>query len=262
MSAHPLITIATRAARAAGDIIMQAYDREVPVKHADIKGRNDFVTHIDKRAEKAIIETIQKVYPDHAIYAEETGQQGQHEYEWIIDPLDGTTNFIRGIPHFAVSIACEIKGRAEIGVVYDPCREELFTASRGGSAQLNHRKIRISASTTLEQSLLATGFPFRNMEKLSNYLAIFEDLYQQCGDMRRAGAASLDLAYVACGRHDGFWEYGLKPWDFSAGALLVVEAGGIVSDFEGNPNYRQAESIMAANPKIFKLMLQHIQNHA
>ena len=254
---NALQTIAVRAARAAGDLIMRATDNIDPVKKADIKGRNDFVTEIDKRAEYKIIDIISKSYPDHSFLAEESGLQGdKSDHLWIIDPIDGTTNFIRGIPHFAVSIACEVKGRLEIGVVYDPVREELFTASRGNGAQLNGKRIRVSKTTHLEHSLLATGFPFRNIDKLDDYLYKFKSLYLQCSDMRRAGAASLDLAYVAAGRHYGFWEFGLQEWDIAAGALIVAEAGGMIADLSGNPNYRKADSILAATPGVFKGMLK------
>ncbi|MCO7226874.1 inositol monophosphatase family protein [Pleionea sp. CnH1-48] len=254
-----LQNIAVRAARAAGDTIMRATANLDLLKKADIKGRNDFVTEVDYKAEQKIIETIRKSYPDHAFLAEESGEQGDSDHVWIIDPLDGTTNFVRGVPHFAVSIACRVKGRIEVGVVYDPIREELFTASRGSGAQLNDKRIRVSQARGLEQSLLATGFPYRDMDKLSDYLSKFEALYKECGDMRRAGCASLDLAYVAAGRHDGFWEFGLKEWDYAAGALLVSEAGGIVGDLAGNPTVKHGESLLAANPKVYKAILKVIK---
>jgi len=256
---HPLQTIAVRAARAAGDTIMRATENMDKVK-TDVKGRNDFVTDIDHRAEQRIIETIQKTHPNHAFFAEESGQTGEEsEVEWVIDPIDGTTNFVRGIPHFAVSIAAQVKGKLEVGVIYDPVREELFTASRGNGAQLNGKRIRVAQATNLEQTLLATGFPYRNMDKFERYQEIFAKLYPQVSDMRRAGSASLDLAYVAAGRFDGFWEYGLKWWDIAAGSLIVTEAGGMLSDLGGNPNFKNAESLLAANPKIFKTILAAIR---
>lgn len=257
---HPLQTIAVRAARAASDTIMRASENLDKVK-ADVKGRNDFVTDVDKAAERRIIETIQKTHPDHAFLAEESGESSNNsDVQWIIDPLDGTTNFLRGMPHFSVSIAAQIKGKLEAAVVYDPVREELFTASRGSGAQLNGKRIRVSQARNLEQTLLATGFPFRNEKQFDDYMTLFSRLYPKCGDMRRAGSAALDLAYVAAGRFDGFWEYGLKWWDIAAGALLVSEAGGMISDFKGNPNYREADSLLAANPKIFKAMLSHMRS--
>ncbi|NVJ51419.1 MAG: inositol-1-monophosphatase [Gammaproteobacteria bacterium] len=256
---HPLQTIAVRAARAAGDTIMRATENMDKVK-ADVKGRNDFVTDIDRRAEERIIEAIQKTHPNHSFFAEESGHTGtDSDVEWIIDPIDGTTNFVRGIPHFAVSIAAQVKGKIEVGVVYDPVREELFTASRGSGAQLNGKRIRVSQATNLEQTLLATGFPFRSMEQFEQYQALFAKLYPQVSDMRRAGSAALDLAYVAAGRFDGFWEFGLKWWDIAAGSLIVTEAGGMLSDLQGNPNFKNAASLLAANPKIFKSILAAIR---
>ncbi len=257
---HPLQTIAVRAARAAGDTIMRATENLDKVK-TDVKGRNDFVTDIDRRAEQRIIETIQKTHPDHAFLGEESGEQGGNgDVQWIIDPIDGTTNFVRGVPHFAVSIAAQIKGKVEVAVVYDPVREELFTASRGSGAQLNGKRIRVSQARDLEQTLLATGFPFRSATQFDQYMTIFGKLYPKCSDMRRAGSAALDLAYVAAGRFDGFWEFGLKWWDIAAGSLLVAEAGGIISDFSGNPNFKNSDSLLAANPKIFKAMLSTIKS--
>ncbi len=256
---HPLQTIAVRAARAAGDTIMRATENMDKVK-ADVKGRNDFVTDIDRRAEQRIIETIQKTHPNHAFLAEESGETGESsDVQWIIDPIDGTTNFVRGMPHFAISIAAQIKGKVEVGVVYDPVREELFTAARGSGAQLNGKRIRVSDARNLDQTLLATGFPFRSMTQFDEYMTLFSKLYPKCGDMRRAGSAALDLAYVAAGRFDGFFEFGLKWWDIAAGSLLVAEAGGIIADLKGNPNIKQSESILAANPKIFKAILTQIK---
>ncbi|NVJ59795.1 MAG: inositol monophosphatase [Gammaproteobacteria bacterium] len=252
---HPLLTIAVRAARAAADTITRAAENIDKVK-ADVKGRNDFVTDADRNAEYRIIETIQKTHPNHGFFAEESGQTGNNsEVEWVIDPIDGTTNFIRGIPHYAISIAAQIKGKIEVGVVYDPVREELFTASRGNGAQLNGKRIRVANATNLEQCLLATGFPFRSMEQFDNYMTLFGKLYPKVSEMRRAGSAALDLAYLAAGRFDGFWEFGLKWWDIAAGSLLVTEAGGIMGDLQGNPNFKNANSLLAANPKIFKAIL-------
>jgi len=253
------LTIAVRAARKAGDFIIREADK---IRSVQSKSQHDYVTNVDEAAERLIIDTIAHSYADHAFLGEESGLQGDSDYQWIIDPIDGTTNFIRKVPHWAISIACQYKGRTEVGVVYDPLREELFTAVRGRGAQFNGKRIRVSTSKGLEHSLLATGFPFRNKEKLDQYMTIFNRLFPHCSDMRRAGSAALDLAYVAAGRIDGFWEFGLSDWDTAAGALLVKEAGGMVSDLNGNPNYQDSDSILAANPKAFKAMLQVINQKA
>lgn len=249
------LTIAVRAARKAGDFVIRESDK---IRSVQTKSQNDYVTNVDEATEQLIIDTISHSYPDHAFLGEESGERGSSDYKWIIDPIDGTTNFIRKVPHWAISIACQYKGKTEVGLVYDPIREELFTAVRGRGAQFNGKRIRVSNTKGLEHSLLATGFPFRNLELLDEYQAIFGRLFPHCSDMRRAGSAALDLAYVAAGRIDGFWEFGLGEWDTAAGALLVKEAGGMVSDIQGNPNYESADSILAANPKAFKAMLQLI----
>lgn len=249
------LTIAVRAARKAGDFIIRESDR---IRSVQTKSESDYVTNVDQAAEQLIIDTISHSYSEHAFLGEECGQIGQSDYQWTIDPIDGTTNFIRKVPHWAISIACSYKGKTEVAVVYDPLREELFTALRGRGAQLNGKRIRVSNSKGLEHSLLATGFPFREKHKLEEYMAIFNQLFPHCSDIRRAGSAALDLAYVAAGRFDGFWEFGLKEWDTAAGALLVKEAGGMVSDIAGNPNYEDSGTILAANPKAFKSMLQAI----
>lgn len=249
------LTIAVRAARKAGDFIIRESDK---IRSVQSKSQNDYVTNVDEAAEKLIIDTISHSYADHSFLGEESGQQGESDYQWIIDPIDGTTNYIRKVPHWCISIACRYKGKTEVGVVYDPVREELFTAVRGRGAQFNGKRIRVSNTKGLEHSLLATGFPFRDSQKLEEYISIFNKLYPHCADMRRAGSAALDLAYVAAGRFDGFWEFGLSEWDTAAGVLLVKEAGGMVSDIKGNPNYQDSDSILAANPKAFKTMLQLI----
>ena len=215
---------------------------------------------MDKAAEQAIINTIKKSYPDHGIIAEESGTQAgkENDFQWVIDPLDGTTNYMRGIPHFCISIALLHKGSVQQAVVYDPMREELFTASRGAGAQLNGRRLRISPKVELKGAILSTGFPFKMKSRLPEYLEMFNKLFEHCADVRRAGAAALDLAYVAAGRHDAFWEMGLKPWDILAGELLVREAGGIVSDFQGGHNYVQSGNI-ARVQKALKQMLAQIR---
>ncbi|RLQ23844.1 inositol monophosphatase [Seongchinamella sediminis] len=256
---EPMINIALRAARKAGEQIVRASD---DLERVDIvaKGVNDFVSEVDVSAEKEIIYHLQKAYPDHAILGEETGLTGAEnaDYRWIIDPLDGTTNFARGIPHYAVSIACLHKGRLEHAVIVDPVRREEFTASRGRGAQLNGRRLRVSKRTSLEGALLGTGIPFKGHcdDKLEAYAKSVELLAGQCAGIRRAGAASLDLAYVAAGRLDAFWEIGLAQWDIAAGALLVKEAGGLVADIDASDNYMESGNIVCGNPKCFKAVLQ------
>ncbi|WP_026958914.1 inositol-1-monophosphatase [Aliagarivorans taiwanensis] len=259
---HPMLNIAVRAARNAGKVITRAYEQLDKVETM-AKSANDYVTNVDKAAEQAIIETILKSYPDHSIIAEESGMvEGKdNDYQWIIDPLDGTTNFIKGIPHFAISVALRVKGRTEHGVVYDPLRNELFSASRGQGAQLNDYRLRTSAAKELDGALLATGFPFKRKHYMESYLAMFAALFNQCGDMRRAGSAALDLAYVAAGRHDGFWEMGLKPWDLAAGELIAREAGAIVTDFAGGSDVYRAGDIVCGNPKVVKGMLSVMRPH-
>jgi len=230
---QPLLNIAVRAARRAGDIIVRAIPRLEAVE-VHSKGRNDYVTEVDRAAEADIIETIRRLHPDHAILAEESGASGDSEVVWIIDPLDGTTNFMHGFPTFAVSIGVQVRGRMEHAVVFDPMRQEMFTASRGEGSQCDGRKIRVSKQTTLEGSLIATGFPFRaDSPWLDEYLAMQKAVMVKAAGLRRPGAAALDLAYVAAGRCDGFWEMGLKPWDTAAGTLLITEAGGRVGTLSG-----------------------------
>ncbi len=246
---NPMLNIAIRAARAAGDVIIRQIDhvQDLPVTK---KSRNDFVTEVDKHAEMAIINTLQNAYPDHAFLAEESGQQGDSPYLWIIDPLDGTTNYLHGFPQYAVSIALQHKGELVQAVVYDPLRQELFTASRGEGAMMNNKRIRVSKQKSLEGALLGTGFPFKEQERLDEYLDSFRALFPMTAGIRRAGAASLDLAYVACGRLDGFWEFGLKSWDIAAGVLLIQEAGGICSDISVDGNHLESGNIIAGNPAI------------
>jgi len=257
---HPMLNIAIRAARQAGTIISRSVDYldTIAVK---AKAQNDFVTEIDLKAEREIIDVIRKAYPNHGFLAEESGVQPGDEYIWIIDPLDGTTNFINGFPHFAVSIALQHKGKLDQAVIYDPIRNELFTASRGSGAQLNNRRIRVSNKKDLVGALLGTGFPFKQQQNLDVYLETFKALFPETSGIRRAGAASLDLAYVAAGRLDGFWELGLSKWDMAAGILLIQEAGGLLSEFDGADGYFESGNIVCANPKVFKAMLQKIHPH-
>lgn len=256
---NPLINIATEAARSAGNIIVKAMQRMDKVKIAE-KQPNDFVTEVDQKVEREIIAIIKKAYPSHGIHGEEGGVVEGDDYQWIIDPIDGTRNFIHGFPHFAISIAVAHKNRIEHGLIYDPLRQELFTASRGKGALLNDRRIRVAERKQLPECLLGTGFAYRHTDKNSPLPHnILNAIFPVCSDIRRAGAATLDLAYVACGRLDGFWEMGLKMWDMAAGTLLVKEAGGIVCDLDGSDSYLQSGNVVCANPSIVKQLLKLIR---
>jgi myo-inositol-1(or 4)-monophosphatase len=254
---HPLLNIGMRAARRAGDLIVRSLPRLDAIK-IDTKGRNDFVTEVDRKAEAEIIATVRKSYPEHAFFGEESGRSGEGEFVWIIDPLDGTTNFLHGFPSFAVSIAVQQKNRLQHAIIYDPMRQEFFTASRGEGAQLEGKKIRVSSQKTLEGSLIGTGFPFRAGDiHVDPYLAILKVIMGVAAGVRRPGAASLDLAYVAAGRLDGFWEFGLSPWDTAAGVLLIQEAGGRVGTPTGS-DYGLGPNIVAGNPKVYEALLAAI----
>lgn len=257
---HPMLNIAVRAARSGGDIISRYIDR-VESLNVTEKSRNDFVSEVDKGAERAIIDVIRKAYPDHSILAEESGNHKGNEYEWIIDPLDGTTNFLYGFPQFAVSIAVRHNNRIVHGVVYNPLSQELFTASRGEGAQLNGRRIRVTSRKGIEGALLGTGIPYRDdhMHLMDNYLGMLKALVPGSAGIRRAGSAALDLAFVAAGRLDGFWEMDLNIWDIAAGIILVEEAGGLVTDLSGGMDYMKTGNIIAANPKVLKAMLKKVQ---
>ena len=258
---QPLLNIAIRAARSAGDFIVRKMNK-LPDLQIEIKSKNDFVTEVDRQAEERAIDTLLKAYPNHGILAEESGEiAGTEDYRWIIDPLDGTTNFLHGFPHFAVSIACQMNGRLEHGVIYDPLKQELFTASRGDGATLNNRRIRVTHIKTTQGALLGTGFPFKDHNELDTFLKLFNEFFTSASDIRRAGSAALDLAYVAAGRLDGYWESGLKSWDIAAGALIVREAGGIVGDYTGGEKHLDNGQVIAGNPKIFGDMLRKIQLH-
>jgi myo-inositol-1(or 4)-monophosphatase len=257
---QPLLNIAIRAARRAGDLIVRNVDR-VPSLGVRSKSRNDFVTEIDQLAERDIIETIRRSHPDHGFLGEESGRSGGDEFVWIIDPLDGTTNFLHGFPTFAVSLACEYRGRLEHGVVYDPMRQELFTTSRGDGAQLDGRRIRVSKQTELEGALIGTGFPYRaNARWIDEYLAMLKSVMERTAGIRRPGAASLDLAYVAAGRIDGFWEIGLNAWDTAAGTLLITEAGGRIGTLSGG-EYRQGGNVIAGTPKVYEALVECLRPH-
>ncbi|WP_421621391.1 inositol monophosphatase family protein [Alkalilimnicola ehrlichii] len=257
---HATVNMAVRAARAAGDVIVRNLDRLDRVQ-VDSKGRNDFVSDVDRMAEEQIIHILRRAYPDHAILGEESGSHGQADYEWVIDPLDGTTNYLHGFPHYAVSIALRHRGRLESGVIYDPLRQELFTAHRGAGCQLDGRRLRVTRAKTIDGALLGTGFPFKNPRLLDPYMAMFRDVSRRASDLRRAGSAALDLAYVAAGRLDGFWELGLQPWDMAAGALMVKEAGGLVGDVTGGERHMQTGHVVAGNPKLFADLLRTIRPH-
>jgi myo-inositol-1(or 4)-monophosphatase len=259
-SVHALLNIAVRAARRAGEVIVRNLTR-IEGLEVTSKSHNDFVTEVDRAAEREIIATVRRAYPAHAFLAEESGPSGSGETVWIIDPLDGTTNFLHGFPVFAVSIACQHKGRLEHAVVYDPMRQELFTASRGAGAHLDNRRIRVSRQRAFERALIATGFPFRaNLKYLDAYLAMLKTVMQGTAGIRRPGAAALDLAYVAAGRVDAFWEIGLSPWDTAAGTLLIQEAGGHIGTLIGG-EYRQGGNIVAGTPKVYAALLKALDPH-
>ena len=258
---EPMVTIALRTARKAGDLIVRASDELDRVGH-QAKGVADYVTEVDIAAEQEILYQLGKAYPDHAFLAEESGQTGnaKSDHLWVIDPLDGTSNFMRGIPHYCVSIACIVDGRLAHAVVFDPVRQEEFTASRGRGAQLNGHRLRVSNRTDLRECLLGTGIPFlgHEQQRLPQYTQTLAELAAQCMGIRRAGAAALDLAYVAAGRFDGFWETGLERWDIAAGALIIKEAGGLISDISGSERYLDNGQVVCGNPKIFKQLLSTV----
>ena len=255
---HPTVNIAVKAARQAGNIIIRYLERREDLTVSS-KAHNDFVSEVDTRAEQAIIDVIRKSFPDHAILAEESGLHNGDMYQWIIDPLDGTTNFLHGFPQFAVSIALRVRNRLEHAVIYDPLSQELYSASRGSGAYLNNHRIRVSRIKQLEGTLLGTGFPFKQPQYLDVYLQTFRALHPFAAGIRRAGSAALDLAYVAAGRLDGFWEIGLQPWDMAAGILLIQEAGGLVGDFSGGHDFLSSGNLIAGNPRVFKAMVQTIR---
>ncbi|MEP7329190.1 MAG: inositol monophosphatase family protein [Betaproteobacteria bacterium] len=254
---HPMLTTAIKAARRAGNIINRGA-RDLDLLTVTAKGPKDFVSEIDRAAEAAIVETIFASYPDHAILAEEGTDRERNpdaEYKWIIDPLDGTTNFLHGFPQYCVSIALAHRNVVQQGVIYDPVRNDLFTATRGRGAFLNDRRIRVSKRTHLRDALIGTGFPFRDGSYLDTYLAMMKTMITETAGLRRPGAAALDLAYVAAGSYDGFFEVGLNPWDVAAGSLLVLEAGGLIGDLSGEGDYLYGGQVIAASPKIFAQMV-------
>ena len=256
---HPMLNIAVRAARRAGSIINRAALDGSPLE-VKAKRANDFVTKVDRAAEEAIIDTVRRAYPEHGFLAEESGQsEGAAEYRWIVDPLDGTTNFIHGFPQYCVSIAVEHRGALTHAVVYDPVKNELFTASKGRGAFLNDRRIRVSKCLRLADALVGTGFPFREGARIDLYSNQLKKIMLKSAGVRRAGAAALDLAYVACGRLDAFWELGLSPWDMAAGALMIQEAGGLVGDLLGEDRFMESGEIACATPKIYPTLLEALR---
>jgi myo-inositol-1(or 4)-monophosphatase len=248
-----MLNVAIKAARAAGAIINRAA-LDVDLLKISVKGPNDFVSEVDRAAEAAVIETLLQAYPDHGILAEESGNthgNRRSEYQWIIDPLDGTTNFLHGLPIYAVSIGLAHRNVVQQGVVYDPARNDLFFASRGRGAFLNDRRLRVSKRTALADALIGTGFPFRRGDNFDRYIQMMQSVMQRCAGVRRPGAAALDLCYVAAGWYDGFFETGLNPWDVAAGSLIITEAGGLIGNFTGEPDFLHKREVVAGNPKIY-----------
>ncbi len=254
---HPMLNTAIKAARRAGTVIMRHSDR-LDRLTVETKGRADYVSEVDRMAEAEIIHILRQAYPDTAILAEESGASEGNDLCWIIDPLDGTTNFLHGYPQFSVSIALRNKDRLEQAVIFDPNRNELFTASRGHGAYMNNRRMRVSRVQQLDYALLGTGFPFRSHAHLDVWMNILRMMIKDTSGIRRAGSAALDLAHVACGRFDGFWEFGLGPWDMAAGCLLIQEAGGIVSDIRGGANYLESGNVLVGSLKLHHEMLSRI----
>ncbi|HDY8010975.1 TPA: inositol-1-monophosphatase [Vibrio vulnificus] len=259
---HPMLNIAIRAARKAGNHIAKSLENVEKIE-STLKGTNDFVTNVDKEAETIIIDTIKSSYPEHCIVAEENGliNGKDKDVQWIIDPLDGTTNFVKGLPHFAVSIAVRIKGKTEVACVYDPTLNELFTAQRGAGAQLNNARIRVKQPKDLQGAIIATGFPFKQKQHSESYFKIMSAMFVEVADFRRAGSAALDLCYVAAGRVDGYFELGLKPWDIAAGELIAREAGAIITDFAGGTEYIKSGNVVASSARGVKSLLKHIREN-
>lgn len=256
-----MLNTAIKAARSAGSIINRGA-QNLDVLNVQQKSINDYVSEVDHAAEEIIIQTLLAAYPTHSILGEETGAQGDNaEYLWVIDPLDGTTNFLHGLPQYAVSIGLMHRGVMDQAVVYDPARNDLFTATKGRGAYLNDKRIRVSKRSRLQECIIGTGFPFRDFSHMDTYLAMFKGMALSTSGIRRPGAAALDLAYVAAGYYDGFWEIGLSKWDIAAGALLITEAGGLVGDFEGNESWFETGNIVGGNPKIFGQMLKVLAPH-
>ena len=259
-----MLNVAIKAARAAGAIINRA-SLDLDIIKVGAKAYNDFVTEVDHAAEAVIIKTLLEAYPQHAILAEESGKEHgnqKSDYQWIIAPLDGPTNFIHGLPIYAVSIALAHRGQVQQAVVYDPTRNDLFHASKGRGAYLNDRRLRVSRRIRLSDSLVGTGFPFRRGDNFKRYLKLFEDVMQQTAGVRRPGAASLDLCYVAAGYYDAFFETGLSPWDVAAGSLIITEAGGLVGNFTGESDFLHQREILAGTPRIYAQLVPLLQPYS
>ena len=258
---HPMLNIAVKAARRAGAIINRA-SQDIGTLTIKSKNYNDFVSEVDIAAERVIIDTLKDAYPNHGFLGEESGSsENQSDFIWIIDPLDGTTNFLHNFPQYCVSIALQHKGEITQAVIYEPNRNDLYTATKGRGAFLNDKRIRVSKCDKLQQSLIGTGFPFRDFKHLDTYLAMFKSMLQKASGIRRPGSAALDLAYVANGSLDAFWEIGLSSWDIAAGALLVQEAGGIISNLNGKEGWLESGNILAASPKIYDAMVETLAPH-
>jgi myo-inositol-1(or 4)-monophosphatase len=253
---HPMLNTAVKAARKAGSLITRA-SHDIDKLNIQSKRQNDFVSEVDHAAEEAIISVLHEAYPTHGFIAEESGpKNAEAEFVWVIDPLDGTTNFLHGFPQYCVSIGLLHKGVPNQAVVFDPNRNELFTATKGVGAYLNDRRIRVTKTDHLEDALMGTGFPFKEVGGIDDYLRMFKNMTLGCSGIRRPGAAALDLAWVAAGRLDGFWEIGLSPWDMAAGVLLVREAGGLVGDLAGEEKFMDSGRIVASNGKLFAAILK------
>lgn len=253
------LSTAVKAARLAGELILNSLGR-ISKDDVSMKQASDFVTRVDKDSEQIIIKTIKNSFPDHSFLAEESGKESDSEhYRWIIDPLDGTTNYIHGYPMFSVSIALEYKGEIILGVIFDPLRNEIYTAEKGRGAFLNGKPVKVSSVSSLKNSLITTGFPFRKKEMIDMYLKLFRNIFYKVSDIRRAGSAALDLAHLACGRCDGFFEIGLSPWDIAAGSLLIKEAGGVVTDFGGEEDYLLTGNVVAGSPALHKEILEEVK---
>ena len=258
---HPMLNIAVKAARRAGAIINRV-SQDIGTLTIKSKNFNDFVSEVDVAAERAIIDTLKDAYPTHGFLGEESGStSNESDFIWIIDPLDGTTNFLHGFPQYCVSIALQHKGEITQAVIYEPNRNDLYTATKGRGAFLNDKRIRVSKCDKLQESLIGTGFPFRDFKYLDTYLSMFKSMLQKTSGIRRPGSAALDLAYVANGSLDGFWEIGLSPWDIAAGGLLVREAGGIISNLNGKDGWLQSGNVLAASPKIYDAMVETLAPH-
>ena len=254
-----MIDIAQKAARVAGEILMEHF-KKLPREAIREKQRNDFLSFVDESSEQAIVSILNEHFPEYSILAEEgSGTEQDSEFRWIIDPLDGTTNYINGLPVFCVSIALQKNGAMILGVIYDPVHEEMFSAEKGKGAFLNDQALQVSKTKLLSQSFIATGFPFKAKHLLKDYLSAFETIFRDCIGMRRMGSAAIDLAYVAAGRFDGFWELGLSPWDMAAGAIIIEEAGGRISDFWERPDYLKNSYVIASNGLIHKQLMNKVQ---